>query len=55
MEVVASQANPIWKPETDIPPDKRSMFTPLYGLTKRLGKNFIKNYTVDSYPLTTVN
>ncbi len=34
MEVVASQANPIWKPETDIPPDKRSMFTPLYGLTK---------------------
>jgi putative DNA methylase len=32
-EAVAGQANPKWKPETPIPPDKRSMFTPLYGLT----------------------
>ncbi len=34
MEAIAKQAKPEWKPETDIPPDKRSMFTPLYGLTK---------------------
>ena len=34
IEAVASQAKPEWKPETDIAPDKRSMFTPLYGLTK---------------------
>ena len=33
-EAIASQAVPTWRPETDIPPDKRSMFTPLYGLTK---------------------
>lgn len=31
---VANSARPTWKPETDIPHDKRSMFTPLYGLTK---------------------
>jgi putative DNA methylase len=34
MEKIASEAKPDWKPETDIAPDKRSMFTPLYGLTK---------------------
>ena len=34
MERVAQSAKPDWKPEADIPPDKRSMFTPLYGLTK---------------------
>jgi len=34
MEAIAKKAKPQWKPETDIPPDKRSMFTPLYGLTK---------------------
>lgn len=34
MEAIARQAEPGWKPETDIPPDRRSMFTPLYGLTK---------------------
>lgn len=34
MDVLAKSAIPTWKPETDIPPDKRSMFTPLYGLTK---------------------
>ena len=33
-EAIAQQAQPSWKPDTDIPPDKRSMFTPLYGLTK---------------------
>ena len=33
-EAIASDAVPTWRPETDIPPDKRSMFTPLYGLTK---------------------
>lgn len=33
-ENIANQAQPEWKPETDIAPDKRSMFTPLYGLTK---------------------
>lgn len=33
-ESIAAAARPGWKPETDIPPDKRSMFTPLYGLTK---------------------
>lgn len=33
-QAVARSAQPEWKPETDIPPDKRSMFTPLYGLTK---------------------
>lgn len=33
-EAIASEAVPTWRPETDIPPDKRSMFTPLYGLSK---------------------
>jgi putative DNA methylase len=33
MEAVAGSARPEWKPETQIPADKRSMFTPLYGLT----------------------
>lgn len=33
-EEIAASAVPDWRPETDIPPDKRSMFTPLYGLTK---------------------
>jgi putative DNA methylase len=33
-ESLANAVSPDWKPETDIPPDKRSMFTPLYGLTK---------------------
>lgn len=33
-EAIASGAMPPWRPETDIPHDKRSMFTPLYGLTK---------------------
>jgi putative DNA methylase len=34
MENIAKEAKSDWTPETDIPPDKRSMFTPLYGLTK---------------------
>lgn len=34
MEAIAAKANPEWRPETEIPFDKRSMFTPLYGLTK---------------------
>jgi putative DNA methylase len=33
IEAVAFLAKPDWKPETPIPSDKRSMFTPLYGLT----------------------
>ncbi|WP_407062874.1 DUF1156 domain-containing protein [Chloracidobacterium aggregatum] len=33
-EAIARSAQPVWRPETDIPPDRRSMFTPLYGLTK---------------------
>ena len=33
-ERAAESAIPSWRPETDVPPDKRSMFTPLYGLTK---------------------
>ncbi|MCH8074002.1 MAG: DUF1156 domain-containing protein, partial [Proteobacteria bacterium] len=33
-ERIAHEAKPYWKPEADIPHDKRSMFTPLYGLTK---------------------
>ena len=32
-ETIPLTANPSWKPETAIAPDKRSMFTPLYGLT----------------------
>jgi len=34
IEQIAKIAKPSWRPETDIPHDKRSMFTPLYGLTK---------------------
>ena len=34
MEKIAYRENPGWRPETDIPHDKRSMFTPLYGLSK---------------------
>lgn len=33
MESIANQAKPEWMPETEIAPDKRSMFTPLYGMT----------------------
>ena len=33
-QAIAEKAAPIWRPETNIPHDKRSMFTPLYGLTK---------------------
>lgn len=33
-EELANAVKPQWRPETDIPHDKRSMFTPLYGLTK---------------------
>ena len=33
-ESIAYTVTPSWKPETDIPPDRRSMFTPLYGLSK---------------------
>ena len=32
-ETVARQAQPEWEPEIAIPPDRRAMFTPLYGLT----------------------
>ena len=32
-ETAARQAQPEWEPEIAIPPDRRSMFTPLYGLT----------------------
>ena len=32
-ETIPLTANPSWQPETAIAPDKRSMFTPLYGLT----------------------
>ncbi|KKG55830.1 DUF1156 domain-containing protein [Methanosarcina mazei] len=33
MEEIALQAQPTWEPTVEIPPDRRSMFTPLYGLT----------------------
>lgn len=33
MEATALKAAPLWWPEAPIPHDKRSMFTPLYGLT----------------------
>lgn len=33
MEVIAHQAQPTWEPNVEIPPDRRSLFTPLYGLT----------------------
>ncbi|MDE0208009.1 MAG: DUF1156 domain-containing protein [Candidatus Tectomicrobia bacterium] len=32
-ESAARGAKPTWEPEVAIPPDRRSMFTPLYGLT----------------------
>ena len=32
-EANAREAKPEWRPETPIPADKRSMFTPLYGLS----------------------
>lgn len=32
-ETISQQAQPTWEPETEIPPDRRAMFTPLYGLT----------------------
>ncbi|MFP7836559.1 DUF1156 domain-containing protein [Pseudomonas aeruginosa] len=33
-EVIAAQSQPEWWPEAEIASDKRSMFTPLYGLEK---------------------
>lgn len=33
METVALSAKPTWEPDVEISPDRRSMFTPLYGLT----------------------
>jgi putative DNA methylase len=32
-EMIANQAVPTWEPDVEISPDRRSMFTPLYGLT----------------------
>ena len=32
-ETVTQQAKPAWMPDVEIAPDRRSMFTPLYGLT----------------------
>lgn len=32
-ENMAQKVQPEWEPETEIAPDRRSMFTPLYGLT----------------------
>ena len=32
-EADAMRAQPTWMPDVEIPPDRRSMFTPLYGLT----------------------
>ena len=32
-ESIAHGAEPTWMPDVEIPPDRRSMFTPLYGLT----------------------
>ncbi len=32
-ESVAQNAEPEWMPDVEIPPDRRAMFTPLYGLT----------------------
>ena len=32
-ETVAQKATPVWMPDVEIAPDRRSMFTPLYGLT----------------------
>lgn len=31
-EATAREARPVWRPDTEIAPDTRSMFTPLYGL-----------------------
>jgi putative DNA methylase len=33
LEEIAQKAEPCWSPEVEISPDRRSMFTPLYGLT----------------------
>jgi len=33
MEEIACQAQTTWEPNVELPPDRRSMFTPLYGLT----------------------
>jgi putative DNA methylase len=33
MEMIAKKAEPSWLPDAEIPGDRRSMFTPLYGLT----------------------
>jgi putative DNA methylase len=33
LEVIASSAAPAWKPETQLAPDLRALWTPLYGLT----------------------
>ncbi|MBK1695422.1 hypothetical protein CKO09_11835 [Chromatium weissei] len=32
-EQTANKEQPTWEPDTEIAPDKRSMFTPLYGMT----------------------
>lgn len=32
-ETTVNMAHPTWQPEPEIAPDKRSMFTPLYGMT----------------------
>ena len=32
-ESIIQRAEPTWMPDVEIPPDRRSMFTPLYGLT----------------------
>ena len=32
-ESIVHEAKPTWMPDVEIPPDRRSMFTPLYGLT----------------------
>ena len=34
IEIIASTEKPTWLPEIEISPDKRAMFTPLYGLNK---------------------
>jgi putative DNA methylase len=33
METIAQTVKPEWEPEPEIAPDRRSMFTPLYGMT----------------------
>ena len=42
MEAIARQARPTWEPNVEIPPDRRSMFTPLYGLTHFRDSKIIK-------------